>query len=213
MSELTVQDVPWAAKPAFLVGSTFFVDKVGHLEGIKNKIKGYHRGRWEIGIRTSRGNKFAYAFANSFEAACGYVDHVSEFSVPELVEHLTSFDAKDRDSNISDLLLAQWREISYAWCGVVPGDAIAIDSDQKVETVDGTGTIRAGSVFIAEQVLLDTDRTIIAVASDGNVVEIPFENYTAISRRSDNDGRESDAHYVYAPNQGYQIIKEGRLGN
>lgn len=213
MSDLKVQDLTWTSTPALMAGISFYVEETSRPLRMYWRARGVVRGLFEVGLRTMRGNKFAFMSGDNIEEVDEYVNALMAMNAQQVADHFVAVDQLDSrmgyDHGITDALMTQWREACFAWAGVVAGDFIITYDDQEITTVDGTGFIPAGTPFEVRDVFFNEDRTVMSLSSTGDVVEIPWDNYKLLAPRWDRSGRESYAGYIYNRHHGFKKIKKG----
>lgn len=209
-NELTVNDLPWANQPALMAGIAFYVEKVSLPRRAYWKARGLTRQRYEVGLRTSRGNRFSFIGGSRAHDIEAYMDVVVAMDAEALVAHMNDVDSEDEEfgytHRITDALMAQWHEICFAWNKVIPGDFVILEDDQDVETVDGEGVLPVGTSFMVYDVLFDEERSVLSRSTTGDVVATPWSNFTVLAERPDGSGRESGECYLYSRDRGYVYI-------
>jgi hypothetical protein len=213
IDEVGINDLPWGSTPMLFAGVTLYIETLGPIERLKWRFKGVKRYTYEIGIRTSRGNEYAFIGADEESVALQYMDILQKMTPQQFADHFSDLDKVDEELGYphkpSDALLVQWKEICYAWADVVPGDYVFLIQDQPIETVEGKGILPAGTSFSVSEVLFDENHSVLSHSTTGDVVAVPWRNYKLIAKGPSGSGRMSNGHYVYARNKGYVPIKEG----
>lgn len=211
MNDLTVDELSWASRPALSAGLSFFIEYTGPLSRLVWRFKGVTRGKWEVGLRTARGTEFLFAASESIDDCMAYAKKLAEMNAVDLMEHLKQFDDMDEESGyrVSDALMTQWHEICHRWARVVPGDYVALECDQEVETVDGEGMLRAGTAFKAWDILFDSEQSVLSHSTTGDVVATSCWDLTVLSPRNDQSGRKVGGQFAFQKDRGYVEVREG----